>query len=120
MLLGLGWVDVSVIILLTSLFLYVVYTRNQIQKQLEHQHLDLGQTHVHVVEQFQQNFNENSQPSFKDAKQMMSLRMDELKFIMLEKVASFASNKFLKGSVGLHQIEPPPDDDINKPPEPTP
>jgi len=104
-----------------SLFSYVVYTRNQIQKQLEHQHNDLGQTLIHVVEQFQQNLNEGTQTTFKDAKNMMSLRMEELKFMMLEKVASFASSKFLENPVGLHQmLSPENETNDNKPIEPTP
>jgi len=75
----------------------------------------MGEGLVMLVEKIQSELVGEKQHTFKDAKQMMTLRMDELKFIMLEKVASFASNKFLKGNVGLHQIESPPDDDINKP-----
>ena len=66
---------------------------------------------VQVVEQFSKNLNDGAQHTFKDAKNMMSLRMEELKFMMLEKVAQFASNKFLKGDVGFHQIESPEKND---------
>jgi hypothetical protein len=112
--------DISILMVLISLFLYVMFTRSQIQETLQHNHDQLGQGIVQVVEQFQQNLTGNGQPTFKDAKQMMALRMDELKFMMLEKFASYASNKFLKADVGLHQVLPPAEGDINKPGEPTP
>lgn len=133
MLLGCFWgmvwelvIDISILIVVVSLFFYVMFVRDHLQKQLNHNHEDLGHTLVQVVEQFSSAVNNQTQGTFKDAKQMMTLRMEELKFMMLEKVASFASNKFLKGDVGVHQIMPPAESEnpesgnlVNKPDDPT-
>ncbi len=117
--LGMVWVDLSVIIILISLFSYLIFVRNQLQRQLEHQHQDLGETLVAVVDQFSKNFSAEKQHTYKDAKNMMALRLEELKFVMLEKAASFASEKFFKTNVGVHQIMPPDETNDNKPNQPT-
>ena len=48
---------------------------------------------------------------FKDAKNMMKLRMEEFKFGLLSQFAEYASNKFMKIPLGVHQLVGPEEED---------
>lgn len=104
---------------LASLFYYVFVVKSELSNTLETNNNDIKQGMVFAIEQITQVSQNAGSSSYKDAKHMMELRLEEFKFMMLSKAGEYFSNKFLKTPMGIHQIMPPDEDNDNKPLEPT-
>ena len=109
------------IIGLVGLGVYIWKINNKLHDQIDENNNEIKEGIVYAIEKIAETTAGGSSNTYKDAKHMMDLRLEEFKFAMLSKAGEFLSNKFLKVPVGLHQMIQPDSEsgkDINKPDSP--
>lgn len=103
--------NLVVIIGLILLFWYLTNIKLEVLKDLETKRDENNEILGMIVQNFTEQISKGQELAkdggFKDAQKMMKLRMEEFKFGLLSQFAEYASNKFMKVPLGVHQIVAP-------------
>ena len=108
--------DLIIIIGLIGLFYYLTQIKLDVLKDLETKRDENNEILGMIVQNFSEQISQGQEMAkdggFKDAQKMMKLRMEEFKFGLLSQFAEYASNKFMKTPLGVHQIVAPDTEDM--------
>jgi len=97
------------------LFKMIRDTKQDVLKDMQENNNNMTGGMVMIAEKLQESFKSDNTQTYKDAKNMMNLRMEEFKFAMLAKAGEFISGKFMKSPVGIHQLMTPDEGNPLKP-----